>query len=189
MRGLVRQAYSESVRFPQGKHPFPIGRDFAISVGYPPELLADLPRASVEAYAGVSNLSLSAPIGTNDRVLDLGCGAGLDSLIAGRRVGPAGSVVGLDFSATAVVSAREAAARTGMDNVLFCCGEAEKLPMSEGSFDLALVNGIFNLNPERAAIFQELARVLRPGGVVFAAELVLSRRISPRPWTAADWFA
>jgi ubiquinone/menaquinone biosynthesis C-methylase UbiE len=185
----VRQAYSESVRAPRDYHPFPVGSDFAASVGYPPELLAGLPQASAEAYAGVSNLSLSAPIGTDDRVLDLGCGAGLDSLVAARRVGPGGRVVGLDFSAVAVARARQTASEAGARNAWFCCGDAERLPMADGSFELALVNGIFNLNPERAQIFHELARVLRPGGAVFAAELVLSRSLPPHPWTSTDWFA
>ena len=121
--------------------------------------------------------------------LDLGCGAGLDSIIAARRVGPNGRVIGIDFSDAMLGHARGAAAQAGIDNVIFCRADAEHLPLADASVDGALVNGIFNLNPARERIFHELARVVRKGGTVDSAELILSRPLPPEQKSDANWFA
>lgn len=173
LRETVCQVYSAAAQKPAEEQTFPLGRDFAESLGYPPDVLAGLPAVSIDAFTGVSNVSVFADIPTGATVLDLGCGAGLDSLIASGRVGVAGKVVGIDFSDAMLVRAREAAAEYGIDNVEFHHAEAEDLPIADGAIDVALVNGIFNLNPDREAIFRELARVLRQDGVVYAAELIL----------------
>lgn len=190
LRDKVCEAYSSAAVSPHDKHPFPVGRAFAESLGYPAPLLDALPSISSEAFAGVSNVSLSAEIPQGATVLDLGCGAGLDSLIAARRAAPSGKVIGIDFSTTMLDRARQAAKEAAIQNVSFKYADAERLPLDEGCIDVALVNGIFNLNPERTAIFCELARVLRPGGVVYAAELVLAGALPPHVnQTDADWFA
>lgn len=190
LRDAVRSAYSAAASQPEVKHSFPVGREFAASLGYPPELLASLPAASVDAFAGVSNVAVFADIPPNARVLDLGCGAGLDSLIAARRAGPRGRVIGLDFSDEMLTRARDAAAQVGDGNIAFCRADAERLPLDDGSVDVALVNGIFNLNPARGAIFRELARVVRAGGTVFAAEIILRERLpATTQFSEADWFA
>jgi ubiquinone/menaquinone biosynthesis C-methylase UbiE len=113
-----------------------------------------LPAVAVEAFVGVSNVAVFASLPPGARVLDLGCGAGLDSLIAARRVGPAGRVIGIDFSDSMLTRAGQAAAALGV-NVTVCRGDAERLPLETGSIDVALVNGIFNLNPARTEIFRE----------------------------------
>jgi len=183
---MVRDAYSAAAEAPAAPQAFPVGREFAASLGY---AFAGVPSISVEAFSGVSDVSAIAAIPAGAAVLDLGCGAGLDSLLAARRTGPAGRVVGLDFSAPMVARARAAAAEAGAVNALFCLADAEQLPLRDRSIDVALVNGIFNLNPARASIFHELARVLRVGGEVYAAELVLRQPLPPDAYTAADWFA
>ena len=190
LRDLVREAYSSAAADPASKHPFPVGRAFAESVGYPGELLDAIPTTAVDGFAGVSNVSLFAEIAEGATVLDLGCGAGLDSLIAARRAGPDGKVYGIDFSPSMLDRARAAAADAGLSNLELRQADAEHLPLSDTSIDVALVNGIFNLNPNRSAIFRELARVVRPGGTVFCAELILSE---PLPETEracpTNWFA
>jgi SAM-dependent methyltransferase len=190
LREKVNAAYSEAAKHPEAAHAFPVGREFAESLGYPPELLAVLPRRATEAFTGVSAVSIKADIPTGVTVLDLGCGAGLDSLIAARRVGANGRVLGIDFSEAMLGRARCGAAESGVTNVRFCQAAAERLPIRDGSIDVALVNGIFNLNPARDAIFRELARVTRPGGVVYAAEIVL-REPLPTEVVAdeTNWFA
>jgi arsenite methyltransferase len=190
LRDKVREAYSAAADSPQKTHPFPVGRAFAESLGYPRELLASLPAVSVEAFTGVSNVSLFSNIPKNATVLDLGCGAGLDALIAAQRAGPAGRVVGFDFSFSMLRRARRGAAEAGAANVLFGQAQAENLPLRTGFAELAMVNGIFNLNPAREAVLQELARVVRPGGGVYAAELVLLGALSPQEAASeSDWFA
>jgi ubiquinone/menaquinone biosynthesis C-methylase UbiE len=167
-----------------------VGRQFAEGLGYPPDQLERLPAVSVEAFTGVSNVAVLADLRVGDLVLDVGCGAGLDALIAAERVGPAGRVIGLDFSPAMLARARQGAAGVGLTNTLFCQAAAERLSLPDGSVDTALVNGLFNLNPARAVIFQELARAVRPGGMVFAAELILMEGAGVTvPASLDDWFS
>src|SRR4029077_3192512 len=120
------------------------------------------PQRAVEAFAGVSSVPLFAHLRGGSVVLDLGCGAGMDSLIAAQWVGAESLVVGIDFSGAMLHRAKTAAREARASNLGFVQAESEHLPLRRGSVDVALVNGIFNLNPLRAAIFAELARVLRP---------------------------
>ncbi len=190
LREGVRRAYSAAAEKPQGEHSFPVGRLFAESLGYPRTLLASLPSASVDAFSGVSHVAVFADIPVGATVLDLGCGAGLDSLIAAQRVGPTGRIIGVDFSDAMLGRARQAAGEVGVHNVHFCLADAEKLPIEDGSIDVALVNGIFNLNPERRAIFRELVRVVGLGGAVYAAELILREPLPPEIQDSeSNWFA
>jgi len=188
--GAVRQAYSAAADRPGDRHAFPVGRQFAESVGYPRDVLDGLPKQCAEAFAGVSNLGITAEIPEGSAVLDLGCGAGLDALIAAKRTGPNGNVIGVDFSEPMIARARSAAADAQLRNIEFHAADAADLPIPDQSIDVALVNGIFNLNPRREVIFRELARVVRPGGHVYAAELVLKDPGTARiEQTPANWFA
>lgn len=190
LRDGVRRAYSAAAVSPQEEHPFPVGRRFAESVGYPQDLLTRLPSASVDAFSGVSSVAVFADIPVGATVLDLGCGAGLDSLIAARRTGPRGKAIGVDFSDAMLARARQAAAEVGIDNVEYNQADAEKLPIEDGSVDVAMVNGIFNLNPARCEIFHELARVVRQGGAVYTAELILREPLPPEIRDSeVNWFA
>jgi SAM-dependent methyltransferase len=186
----VKKAYSSAAERPAEQHPFPMGRAFAEGLGYPKEWLESLPACSVDAFAGVSNVSIYAEIPAGSTILDLGCGAGLDTMIAARRTGPAGRVIGIDFSGSMLDRARRAAREADLGNVEFRESPAEHLLLTDGEIDVALVNGIFNLNPHREAIFSELFRVVRRGGRVYAAELILTEAaIDSSPTTEADWFA
>jgi SAM-dependent methyltransferase len=190
LRDGVRQAYSAVADNPQGEHPFPVGRQFAESLGYPLALLAGLPAIAVEAFAGVSNVAIFADLPEGATVLDLGCGAGLDALIVAQRVGPAGRVIGLDFSEPMLARARQAATEAGLNNVEFRQADAETLLLEDASIDAALVNGIFNLNPARDLIFSELARVVRSGGAVYGAEIILREPLPPEEQASeTNWFA
>jgi SAM-dependent methyltransferase len=190
LRDKVRAAYSAAAEKPVDKHPFPMGRVFAESLGYSATLLDSLPPIATEAFAGVSNVHTFAVIAEGATVLDVGCGAGLDSLLAARAVGPSGKVIGVDFSEAMLERARQAAKEAGVRNVVFEQSGAEQLPLASGSIDVAVVNGIFNLNPARDCIFRELARVVRVDGMVYAAELILNGPLPPNVMqTDADWFA
>jgi SAM-dependent methyltransferase len=190
LRDAVLEAYTAAAVAPNDRHPFPIGRDFAHSLGYPAADLATLPTIAVDAFTGVSNVSIFADLRPGMRILDLGCGAGLDSLIAARRVGRRGRVIGLDFSTAMLRRAREAAVESETGNVTFCQASAESLPLKDGVIDAVLINGIFNLNPARRTIFAELARVIRTEGSIFAAELILREPLPPEIRASEkDWFA
>jgi arsenite methyltransferase len=190
LRDKVCDAYSAAAVDPNSRHPFPVGRQFAESLGYPPETLDSLPPGTVAAFAGVSNVSILASIPPGATLLDLGCGSGTDSLISAQRVGPSGRVIAVDFSEAMLERARSATQESGLENIEFRLAAAEHLPLDDASVNVAIVNGIFNLNPARDAIFRELARVVAPGGSLFAAELVLQ---APLPLaeksSEANWFA
>jgi SAM-dependent methyltransferase len=189
IRDRVRRAYSAVATRPAGEHPFPVGRAFAESVGYPADRLRSLPAAAVDAFAGVSCVPAFAELHRGDRVLDLGCGAGLDSLLAAREVGPDGSVTAIDFSRAMLDRAGSAVREAGVTNIDFVAADAGDLPLPGASFDAVMANGIFNLNPDREGIFGELARVLHPGGWVFAAELVLTGPLPPETRASeVEWF-
>ena len=189
LRDKVNAAYSAVAAHPEQKHPFPIGRELAENLEYPSEVLDDLPHSSVEAFAGVSNVSLFAELPAGATVLDLGCGAGMDSIIAARRVGPAGRVIGIDFSEAMLARARAAKEMANLAHLQFQQGDAERLPLADESIDVALVNGIFNLNPKRQAIFSELARVLRPHARAYVAELILAAPPEGDHASESNWFA
>jgi ubiquinone/menaquinone biosynthesis C-methylase UbiE len=191
LRNGVWQVYSTIALKPQAKHPIPVGRRLAENVGYSRQRLDQAPDATVAAFAGVSNVSLFADLAPGATVLDLGCGSGLDSLIAAQRLGGTGRVIGVDFSATMLLRARHnAPPNAGQTPIHFVQSDAERLALADGAVDIALVNGIFNLNPARAAIFAELSRVVKPGGAVYAAEIVL-RQALPEKILAneTNWFA
>ncbi len=190
LKKRVLAAYSAAAASPGAEHPFPLGRRFLESIGYPGDLVGRLPAVAVEAFTGVAPLPLLLRIPEGARVLDLGCGAGVDALIASRLVGAGGSVVGIDLSPTMLERARRAAATAQATNIRFLRADAERLPLKTASIDLALVNGLFNLVPDRAALFGELARVVRPGGVVHVAELILERPLDDKfPENEDNWFS
>lgn len=177
---IVQTAYSAIADDPEGDHPFPVGRKLALNLGYPAQLLDTLPKQAVEAFSGVTNVSLQAGPISGKLVLDLGCGAGTDTLIALSR---GASVIALDFSPTMLERTREAAAELGLtERLKLIRAQAHELPLEDESVDLVMVNGIFNLNPRRAEIQREIFRVLRFGGRVVVGELVRrpgARVVSP----------
>ncbi len=190
LRARVNVAYSAAATYPEQKHPFPIGRELAEGLGYPVEVLDNVPQLSVEAFAGVSKVSLFADLPVGATVLDLGCGAGMDSIIAARRVGPAGRVIGVDFSEAMLVRACAAKELANLPQLDFQHSDAEYLPLPSETMDVALVNGIFNLNPRRKEILSELVRVLRPHGRAYVAELILTNPLPEGDRTSeSNWFA
>ncbi len=189
LREGVCNAYSAAALEPEGKHPFPVGEAFAASLGYPEDFLRESPAQAVASFAGVANVSCFAPLTPGMRVLDLGCGSGLDSCIAARRIGSDGATVAVDFSLEMLRRARRATAGSG-ERILFLQASAEQLPLPDASIDAALANGIFNLNPDRQPVFRELARVLRPGATLAGAELILKEPVPvPENPSPESWFS
>ena len=156
---------------------FPTGRAWAEDLEYPPEL-ANVPSAAVESFAGVANPWKLGRLAPGERVLDLGSGAGTDSLIAAQMVGPEGQVTGIDMTPQMLAKARAAAAELGADNVEFVETEAEQLPFPDGSFDVVISNGVIDLIPDKDAVFSELFRVLAPGGRMQIADVTIQNPVS-----------
>jgi SAM-dependent methyltransferase len=156
---------------------FPTGRAWAEDLGYPAEL-ANVPETAVESFAGVANPWELGRLAPGERVLDLGSGAGTDSLIAAQMVGPEGRVTGVDMTPQMLAKARGAAAELGADNVEFVEGEVEQLPFPDESFDVVLSNGVIDLIPDKDAVFSELFRVLRPGGRIQLADVTIQNPVS-----------
>ena len=162
---------------PHGDFIFPTGRAWAEDLAYPVEL-ARVPEGAVESFAGVANPFSLGRLERGEQVLDLGCGAGTDSLIAAQMVGSQGSVAGVDMTVEMLDKARAAAAELGVENVEFLEGEIERLPFPDASFDVVISNGVIDLVPDKDAVFSEIHRVLRPGGRVQIADVTIQEPVS-----------
>jgi SAM-dependent methyltransferase len=173
----IRKTYAAVSEEPERDFVFPTGRPWAEDLGYPDEL-AGVPEGAVESFAGVANPWALGRLAPGERVLDVGSGAGTDSLIAAQMVGPGGHVTGIDMTPEMLAKARAAAAEMGLDNVEFVEGEAERLPFPDGSFDVAVSNGVIDLIPDKEAVFAGLHRVLVPGGRLQIADVTIQNPVS-----------
>ena len=177
-RKLIYHDRPSHVRFPQRAFIFPTGRQWAADLDYPRDLLARVPDAACQSFAGVANPFSLGSLQPGERVLDLGSGAGTDSLVAAQMVGPDGSVTGIDMTPDMLERARTAAGEMGVANVTFVEGEAERLPFEDASFDVVISNGVVDLIPDKDAVFAELHRVLEPGGRIQLADVTIQLPVS-----------
>ncbi len=173
----IKQTYAAVSDEPERDFIFPTGRAWAEDLDYPAEL-ADVPQSAVESFAGVANPFSLGRLAPGERVLDLGSGAGTDSLVASQMVGSQGSVTGIDMTPEMLEKARASAATMGADNVTFVEGEVERLPFSDASFDVVISNGVIDLVPDKDAVFGELFRVLAPGGRLQIADVTIQKPVS-----------
>jgi arsenite methyltransferase len=177
LKGEIKKTYASVSKEPERDFVFPTGRAWAEDLGYPDEL-ANVPESAVESFAGVANPWKLGRLQPGERVLDLGSGAGTDSLIAAQMVGPEGRVTGIDMTPPMLAKARAAAAELGVSNVEFVEGEAERLPFPDESFDVVVSNGVIDLIPDKDAVFAELYRVLVPGGRIQIADVTIQNPVS-----------
>ncbi|OGO58533.1 MAG: hypothetical protein A2Z32_14710, partial [Chloroflexi bacterium RBG_16_69_14] len=155
---------------------------------YSPEQLIGLPEDTIRMALGVGNPVRLAQLRTGEDVVDLGSGGGIDCLLAGRAVGPSGSVVGIDFLPDMIARASRAAAEAGLTNVRFAEGLIESLPLSDESVDVVISNGVPNLSPRKVRVLAEAFRVLRPGGRLAIVDLILEHDLPPEIQTQpAAW--
>ena len=177
LKSEIKKTYARVSQQPRDDFIFPTGRAWAEDLGYPPEL-ASVPESAVESFAGVANPFSLGRLASGERVLDLGSGAGTDSLVAAQMVGPDGSVTGIDMTPQMRAKAVAAAAEMGATNVEFVEGEAEQLPFPDASFDVVISNGVIDLIPDKDAVFAELFRVLAPGGRMQIAGVTIQNPVS-----------
>src|SRR5919204_236151 len=173
----IKKTYASVSQEPERDFIFPTGRAWAEDLGYPPEL-ANVPDAVAESFAGVANPWQMGRLAPGERVLDLGCGAGTDSLVAAQMVGAEGRVTGIDMTPEMLAKARAAAAEIGADNVDFVEGEIEALPFADETFDVVISNGVIDLVPDKDAVFDEIYRVLAPGGRIQIADVTIQNPVS-----------
>ena len=174
----IKKTYARVSCEPETAFIFPTGRAWALDLGYPAELLARVPDASAGSFAGVANPFSLGELGRGEHVLDLGSGAGTDSLVAAQMVGADGRVTGVDMTPEMIATARASARELGAENVEFVETEAERLPFPDESFDVVISNGVIDLIPDKDAVFAELHRVLRPGGRLQLADVTIQRPVS-----------
>ena len=146
---------------------------------YSPEELAHVPQSAIEGALGVGNHLRHAEIDAGETLLDLGCGAGIDTILAAHRTGPTGRVLALDFLPEMLARTNAAAAEAGLANVGPLEGDIEALPLADGSVDHVISNGVINLAPRKARVLAEIARVLRPGGKLTLADLTVAEEELP----------
>jgi arsenite methyltransferase len=177
LREAIQEEYAEVAANPQKGFHFHTGRSLARMLEYADEWLEGIPESSVESFAGTGNPFSLGELRPGESVVDVGCGAGIDSLIAAKKVSPDGHVIGVDMTPAMLEKARLAAKETGLANVEFREGYAEALPVADGWADVVISNGVLNLMPDKAAALEEMARVLEPGGRLQIGDILVQKAV------------
>jgi arsenite methyltransferase len=178
LRDEIRRTYTDVSTAPEREFIFPTGRAWARELGYPEPELARVPEATVESFAGVANHWVLGRVEPGAVVLDLGCGAGTDLMIAAQMTGRTGRVIGVDMTASMLDRAGESADAMGLENVELHETLIESLPLADASVDVVISNGVIDLVPDKDAVLDEIDRVLRPGGRLQLADVVIHREVS-----------
>jgi len=178
LRGEIQKTYTEVSTEQDRDFIFPTGRAWAQDLGYPEPELSRVPDPSAESFAGVANHFLLGRLEPGQTVVDLGCGAGTDLLIAAQMVGPEGRAIGIDMTPAMLDRARESADAMGLENVELHQGLIESLPLEDGSVDVVISNGVIDLVVDKDAVFAEIDRVLKPSGRLQIADVVIHKEVS-----------
>jgi SAM-dependent methyltransferase len=180
IRSTVKERFAKVAGSPHEKYPFAIGPESAKALGYAAAEIDALPAPLTESFAGVGNPLALGELLAGDTVLDLGSGAGMDSILAARMVGTTGKVIGVDMTEEMVEKARANAAAAGVTNAEFQQADADRLPAGDGSVDVVISNGVFNLCLDKPKVLAEAFRVLRPGGRIQMADILLHDNVTPQ---------
>lgn len=189
LEAKVKEMYRNVAQNPHAGFHFELGAPVALRVGYDADRLATLPPASVESFAGVGYFFDLADLKAGETVVDLGSGSGADVFYAAGLVGRSGRVIGIDFTHEQLEKARALAADSSSTNVEFREGRIEAIPLPDSTADCVISNGVINLCPDKAAVFAEVARVLRPGGRLAIADIITERPLTEAIVCNADLWA
>jgi len=175
----VASIYSRVAVAPDGDFHFHRGAKYATEfLGYAEAQLAKLPPEATASFAGVANPHSIAPIRAGETVLDIGCGAGMDLLLAARRVGANGRAIGVDMTHAMAEKARASARAAGLADIDIRVGDALDLPVDDASIDVVISNGVLNLTPDKEKAYAEVFRVLKPGGRLQLGDIVVAKELS-----------
>lgn len=177
LRQAIREEYEVVAAEPTRGFHFHTGRPLAHLLGYQDAWLAGVPDASIASFAGTGNPFSLGALYVGEHVVDIGCGAGIDSLIAARMVGPTGRVIGVDMTPAMLEKAEASAATAGIENVEFRTGFGESLPVPDGWADIVISNGVLNLMPDKLAALKEASRVLKPGGRLQVGDILVNKEV------------
>lgn len=175
LRKAIQDEYSQVANEPGKGFHFHTGRTLARILEYQEDWLAGIPDETIGSFAGTGNPFQAGEILPGDRVIDLGCGAGLDSMIAAKMCGPDGQVIGVDMTPAMLIKASSSAEKAGIDNVYFKKGYAEDLPIVDNWADVLISNGVLNLAPDKSVVLGEAARVLRSGGRLLIGDILVQK--------------
>jgi SAM-dependent methyltransferase len=179
LRASVIDRFRRVATIPDQERKFPIGPASAKKLGYDPAEVDALPACVTESFCGVGNpFSMGEPL-LGQTVLDLGCFAGFDTILAVQRVGTSGKVIGVDMTPEMIAKARSNAETLGLMNVEFLLGQIGALPLADSSVDLVISNGVFNLCPDKPRVLSEVFRVLTPGGCLQIADILVEPLVTP----------
>ncbi|NKB89000.1 MAG: methyltransferase domain-containing protein [Acidobacteria bacterium] len=178
LRAAVRDEYDLVASEPDHGFHFHTGRTLTQIVEYRDEWLAGIPETAIESFAGTGNPFSLGEIASGENVVDVGSGGGIDTLVAAKMAGPAGKAIGVDMTPAMLDRARRAAAEADFDNVEFREGYMESLPVDDGWADVVISNGVLNLAPDKPAVLREFDRVLRPGGRLQIADILVQKPVS-----------
>jgi arsenite methyltransferase len=177
LRQAIQDEYREVAEHPDKGFHFHTGRRLTQIVGYKDEWLTGVSERAIESFAGTGNPFALGELTAGERVVDVGSGGGIDSLVAARMVGRTGRVVGVDMTPAMLARARSAASESGIDNVEFREAYMEALPVPDGWADVVISNGVLNLTPDKQKALGEMSRVLRSGGRLQIADILVSREV------------
>ncbi len=185
----VKSMYGDVAKQPDEEFHFEMGRSLAERLGYPPADLDRIPAAAIDSFAGVGYHFNLADIQPGDAVLDLGSGSGMDAFVAAVHAGETGRVMGLDMTDEQLAKARQLREEAGVDTVSFEKGYIEEIPVSDETFDVVISNGVINLSAEKSRVFEEIHRVLKPGGRLALSDISSEQRLSEGIKANADLWA
>lgn len=177
LRRAIQEEYALVAAEPDRDFHFHTGRRLAAILAYDEEWLAAVPEATIASFAGTGNPFSLGRLAPGERVVDVGCGAGIDSIIAATMVGPKGSVVGVDMTPAMIEKAREGGKEAEMHNVEFRQGLGESLPVADNWADVVISNGVLNLFPDKLAALREMERVLKPRGRLQIGDIVVQKAV------------
>lgn len=187
IQSAIKEKYKKVSCSPEGNFKYPTGKKGAEALGYDSTLIEAAPQELISLFCGIGCPFSAGKINTEETILDIGCGGGFDMFCASKLVGPKGKVYGLELSSDMAEKAKKNLSLASARNINIQIGSSEQLPFESSTFDAVISNGVFNLSPEKEKTYSEIFRVLKPGGRLQFADMVLKEELPPGEISAKAW--